>query len=314
MSHAPASCNARTGQWHLRGDKHDSLGTIVVLSGYVSVMTLIGKEQALIAWLTKRRRVAIGFSGGVDSAYLAAVTLEALGRDHSLAIIGRSESLAGREEDHAAVVARAIGIPIYQVDTGELSDPRYAANPSNRCYFCKSVLWDTLRPIATQRGFETLVDGTNADDLHDFRPGAKAATEQGVESPLAAVGLTKPEIRQLTKERGWPWWDRPAAPCLASRLPHGTAVTAERLRQVDVAESGIRDLGVKGNLRVRHYGELAKVEMDLDILPRWREGAAFAALEAAVRAAGFTRLELDARGFRSGSLNVLDGGAALPGH
>jgi uncharacterized protein len=277
-------------------------------------MTLIGKEQALIAWLTKRRRVAIGFSGGVDSAYLAAVTLEALGRDHSLAIIGRSESLAGREEDHAAVVARAIGIPIYQVDTGELADPRYAANPSNRCYFCKSVLWHTLRPIAAARGFATLVDGTNADDLHDYRPGGRAAAEQGVESPLADAGLTKPEIRQLTKDRGWPWWDRPAAPCLASRLPYGTEVTAERLRQVEAAESGIRDLGVKGNLRVRHLGDLARVELDRELVPQWREGAAFEAMLAVIQQAGFTRLEVDSRGFRSGSLNVLEGGAALSGH
>lgn len=277
-------------------------------------MTLSGKEQALIAWLTKRRRVAIGFSGGVDSAYLAAVTVEALGRDHSLAIIGRSESLAGREEDHAAVVARAIGIPVIQVDTGELSDPRYAANPSNRCYFCKSVLWHTLRPLAAQRGFDTVVDGTNADDRHDYRPGGRAAVEQGILSPLAEVGLTKAEIRHLTRERGWPWWDRPAAPCLASRLPYGTEVTAERLRQVELAEAGIRDLGVKGNLRVRHFGELARVELDRDILPRWREGAGFEALQAAVLKAGFKRVELDGRGFRSGSLNVLEGGAALPGH
>lgn len=277
-------------------------------------MTLIGKEQALIAWLTKRRRVAIGFSGGVDSAYLAAVTLEALGQDHSLAIIGRSESLAGREEDHAAVVARAIGIPIYQVDTGELADPRYAANPSNRCYFCKSVLWHTLRPIATARGFETLVDGTNADDLHDYRPGGRAAVEQGVASPLADAGLTKAEIRQLTRDRGWPWWDRPAAPCLASRLPYGTEVTAERLRQVEAAEAGIRDLGVKGNLRVRHHGELARVELDRELVSQWREGAAFEAMLAVVLRAGFTKLEVDVRGFRSGSLNVLEGGAALSGH
>ena len=277
-------------------------------------MTLIDKEQALIAWLTERRRVAIGFSGGVDSAYLAAVTLEALGRDHSLAIIGRSDSLAGREEDHAVVVARAIGIPIFQVDTGELSDPRYAANPSNRCYFCKSVLWHTLRPIATQRGFDTLVDGTNADDRHDYRPGGRAAIEQAVHSPLAEVGLTKDEIRQRTRDRGWPWWDRPAAPCLASRLPYGTAVTTERLRQVEVAEAGIRDLGVTGNLRVRHHGDLARVELDVDVVPRWSDGAAFDALQAAVLAAGFTRVELDARGFRSGSLNVIEGGAALSGH
>lgn len=284
------------------------------MDGYVSGMTVIAKEEALIAWLEKQRRVAIGFSGGVDSAYLAAVTLEALGRDHSLALIGRSDSLAGREEDHAAVVARAIGIPILEIETSELSDPSYAANPTNRCYFCKSVLWLTLDPMARARGFETLVDGTNADDLADYRPGGRAAAEQGVRSPLAEVGFTKAEIRELTRKRGWPWWDRPSSPCLASRLPYGTPVTTERLRQVELAESGLRDLGITGNLRVRHHGELARIELDRDVLAKWSGGAAFESLANAVRAAGFEKVELDARGFRSGSLNVLDGGASLSGH
>ena len=277
-------------------------------------MTVIDKERALMSWLAGRRRVAIGFSGGVDSSYLAAVMLETLGRDHSLAIIGRSASLAGREEDHAVVVARAIGIPIVEVDTGELSDPRYAANPTNRCYFCKSILWDTLWPLARARGFRTLVDGTNADDTHDYRPGGRAARELGVLSPLAEAGLTKPEIRERTRERGWPWWDRPAAPCLASRLPYGTAVTPERLRQVEAAENALRDLGITGNVRVRHHGDLARVELDTGLLPTWREPVAFESLANAVRSAGYARVELDPRGFRSGSLNVLGGGATLPGH
>ena len=277
------------------------------------------KEKALISWLWRHGRVAIGFSGGVDSAYLAAVTVETLGRDDSLALIGRSESLAGSEEDHAASVARQIAIPTREVETGELADPRYAANPSNRCYFCKSVLWLTLKPLARELGFETLVDGTNADDLDDYRPGARAAVEQQVLSPLAEVGLTKAEIRERTRERGWPWWDRPASPCLASRLPYGTAVTAERLRQVEAAEGALRALGIHGNLRVRHYGETARVEIDRELLDRWTQVADFARLERAVVAAGFSTVELDPRGFRSGSLNVLgvagDGGrATLSGH
>ena len=277
------------------------------------------KEKALISWLWRHGRVAIGFSGGVDSAYLAAVTVETLGRDDSLALVGRSESLAGSEEDHAVSVARQLGIPAREVETGELADPRYAANPSNRCYFCKSVLWLTLKPLARELGFETLVDGTNADDLHDFRPGGRAAVEQQVLSPLAEVGLTKAEIRERTRERGWSWWDRPASPCLASRLPYGTAVTAERLRQVEAAEGALRSLGIHGNLRVRHYGETARVEIDRELLDRWTQAAEFARLERAVVAAGFTTVELDPRGFRSGSLNVLgvagDGGrATLSGH
>lgn len=277
-------------------------------------MTATEKERALIAWLSRRRRVAIGFSGGVDSSYLAAVIVEALGRDHALALIGRSPSLAGREEDHAVVVARAIGIPYLEIDTGELADPRYAANPSNRCYFCKSVLWTTLRPVAQARGFETLIDGTNADDRFDYRPGGRAAVEQTVLSPLAEVGFTKTEIRQLTRDRGWPWWDRPAAPCLASRLPYGTAVTPERLRQIERAENALRDLGIAGNLRVRHHGDLARVELDRHMVSAWQQGASFDRLVRAVRAAGFDRVELDPRGFRSGGLNVLEGGAPLSGH
>lgn len=279
-------------------------------------MTAIEKERALAAWLAERGRVAIGFSGGVDSSYLAAVTVESVGRENALAIIGRSASLAGREEDHAASVARQIGVPIHEVETGELRDARYAANPTNRCYFCKSVLWTTLRPLAASLGFDALVDGTNADDLHDYRPGGRAAVEQGISSPLAAVGMTKAEIRERTRARGFPWWDRPASPCLASRLPYGTAVTETRLRQVEAAEAGLRDLGIAGNLRVRHHGDLARVELDRVVLPEWQRSDALARLTDAVRAAGFSEVELDPRGFRSGSLNVLvlDTGATVPRH
>lgn len=272
------------------------------------------KEQTLIAWLRERERVAIGFSGGVDSSYLAAVTLATLGAKRSVALIGRSASLAGSEEDHATAVAREIGIPIVETDTGELSDPRYSANPTNRCYFCKSVLWTTLLPLARERGFGVLVDGTNADDLHDYRPGAKAATEQGVQTPLADAGMTKDEIRERARARGFAWWNRPAAPCLASRLPYGTPVTPERLRQVDAAELALRGLGVSGNLRVRHFGDTARVEMDAAMLRRFTDSPARQSLEAAVRSAGFVTVEIDPRGFRSGALNVLDGGAPVSGH
>jgi pyridinium-3,5-biscarboxylic acid mononucleotide sulfurtransferase len=275
-------------------------------------MTAIRKEEALIAWMAARTRVAIGFSGGVDSAYLAVVALEAVGADNCLALIGRSESLAGREEEHATTVATAVGIPVLEVQTGELADPRYAANPRNRCYFCKTVLWTTLLPIARRRGFETLVDGTNADDLSDYRPGGRAAVELGVSSPLADVGFTKAEIRERTRERGWDWWNRPASPCLASRLPYGMEVTPDRLRRVEAAEAALRDLGITGNLRVRHHGTLGRVELDRATLALWSDGGAFDALVRAVRGAGFDDVELDPRGFRSGSLNVIEASASAP--
>ena len=275
-------------------------------------MTPSRKEEALIAWMVARKRVAIGFSGGVDSSYLAVVAMEALGTDNSLALIGRSESLAGREEEHATRVATAIGIPVLEVETGELTDPRYAANPRNRCYFCKTVLWTTLLPLARSRGFEMLVDGTNADDLSDYRPGGRAATEQGIASPLAELGFTKAEIRERTRDRGWSWWDRPASPCLASRLPYGMEVTPDRLRRVEAAEAALRDLGITGNLRVRHHGHLGRVELDRANIAAWSSGPSLEALVQAVRAAGFESVELDPRGFRSGSLNVIEASASAP--
>ena len=272
------------------------------------------KEQALADWFRARGRVAIGFSGGVDSAYLAAVGVEAIGADNCLALIGRSASLSGSEEDHAVEVARSIGIPMREVETAELADPRYAANPTNRCYFCKHTLWRTLVPEARAAGFDTVVDGTNADDLHDYRPGGRAAVEQGIGQPLAELGLTKAEIRVLTQRRGWPWWDRPASPCLASRIPYGIGVTRERLRQVEAAERAVRDLGVRGNLRVRHHGDLARVEMDAGFVAQFSTGHGLDALVRAVQGAGYARVEVDPRGFRSGSLNVIEGSAALSGH
>jgi uncharacterized protein len=285
------------------------------LAAYVSIMPVVHaeeKERQLAQWMRDHGPIAIGFSGGVDSAYLAAVAIETLGAADAIALIGHSASLAGSEEDNALGVATALGIPVMRVETSELADPRYAANSTNRCYFCKTVLWDTLVPLARERGFRTVIDGTNADDLQDYRPGGKAAAEHGVRSPLADVGFTKAEIRERTKARGLPWWDRPASPCLASRLPYGTTVTPDRLRQVDKAETALRALGVSGNLRVRHHGDRARVEMDVAELQRWSSAENASRLVDAVKKAGYSEVEIDPRGFRSGSLNVL-AGAAVPG-
>lgn len=272
-----------------------------------STPTPADRERSLVAWFRERRSALVGFSGGVDSAYLAAVAIEALGPACTLAVLGRSPSVAVGQWETALRVASTIGIPLHVVETRELEDPNYAANPANRCYFCKSVLWETLAPIARERGLAVVVDGTNADDTLDYRPGALAASERGVESPLALLGFTKAEIRELSRARGLPTWAQPSSPCLSSRLPYGTAVTPERLRQVDAAECALRALGIEGDLRVRHHGDLARVELSRAVLDRWLEPGHLARLHAAVAAAGFARVCVDLRGFRSGSLNVLEG-------
>ncbi len=267
----------------------------------------LAKEQALVAWFRARRSALIGFSGGVDSAYLACVALDALGAERVLAVIGRSASYPEAQWTRAREVAERFGVPVLEVDTDELNDPRYAANPVDRCYFCKQELWGRLTPLAAARGLAVVVDGTNADDLGDHRPGARAAREQGVASPLAELGFTKAEIRARSAARGIPTWDQPSSPCLASRLPYGTAVTPLRLRAVERAEAALRTLGVEGNLRVRHFGALARVELDPGALAYWSAAEPRRALESAVRSAGFERVEVDPRGFRSGALNVLAG-------
>jgi uncharacterized protein len=204
-------------------------------------------------------------------------------------------------------VAQSFDIGVLELDTDELNDPRYAANPSNRCYFCKTELWSKLVPVAHARGFATVVDGTNADDLGDYRPGAQAAREHDVQSPLAELGFTKNEIRECSRALGIPTWSQPSSPCLSSRLPYGTSVTPQRLAQVEQAERALRALGIAGDLRVRYHDDLARVELSPGALAEWLAPERFAVLRDAVRCAGFARVGLDLRGFRSGSLNVLHG-------
>ncbi len=258
-------------------------------------------------WLHDRARVAIGFSGGVDSAYLAVVARRTLGADNVLAVIGRSASYPAEQWAAARNVAAGFDVGVVELDTDELNDPRYAANPSNRCYFCKTELWSRLVPLAQERGFATVVDGTNADDLADYRPGAQAAREHGVLSPLADLGFTKADIREQSRAMGIPTWSQPSSPCLSSRIPYGTAVTPQRLGQVEQAERALRALGVVGDLRVRYHDDLARIELRADALAHWLAPERFALLRDAVTAAGFARVALDLRGFRSGSLNVLHG-------
>lgn len=258
------------------------------------------KRRRLVAILRDCGSVLIGYSGGVDSVFLARLALDVLGPANVLAVTGRSDSVPVWMEETAREVAARFGIPWLEVETREMDDPRYAANPSNRCYYCKVELWARLSALAAARGLRVVLDGANADDVGDHRPGALAAAEHAVRSPLLEAGLTKAEIRAWSRELGLPTWDQPAAPCLASRLPYGHAVTPARLRQVEAAELGLRALGLR-DVRVRHHGDAARIEV---AAAEWARAAKLAArLDDAVRAAGFATVLLDVEGYRRGALN-----------
>ena len=275
----------------------------------------LAKEARLTDWLRDQQSIAIGYSGGVDSAYLAAVAITTLEPAKVLAIIGRSASYPESQWSAARELASQIGLTVLEIDTDELNDPRYAENPTNRCYFCKTELWSKLVPMAHEHGIMVVADGTNADDLTGHRPGAQAAREHGVVSPLAMFEFSKDEIRQRSHSRGLPTWQQPSSPCLSSRIPYGTPVTVGRLKRVERAESALRAAGILGDLRVRHFGDLARVELSPSELRRWMDAESRDRLETIVRAAGYERVELDPRGFRSGSMNEqASHGAALSRH
>lgn len=245
-------------------------------------------------------RVMLGYSGGVDSSLLAVLGTRTLGPARFLAVLGVSPSLSSAQQSQASDLASQYGVPLLALPTGELEDPRYAANPTNRCYYCKTELWHRLHAEASARGFDTIIDGTNADDLAEHRPGAAAGREQGVRSPLAELGWTKAMVRDAARSLGIPIWDAPAAPCLASRVEYGLAVTTERLRQVEAGEAWLRALGVAGNLRVRHHGATARLEVEPAEFPkvdaRWGE------VEDFFRGLGFEGVVRDPAGYRRGGL------------
>jgi pyridinium-3,5-biscarboxylic acid mononucleotide sulfurtransferase len=256
--------------------------------------------ESLRALVRQFPSVLLGYSGGVDSALLAVVLRQELGKDRMLAAIGRSASYPEAQCQTAIDVATRFDIPIVEIHTHELEDANYLANPTNRCLYCKTELWSRLVPLARERGLEVVCDGTNADDLREHRPGKAAGVTAGVRSPLAEVGLTKTEVRAASRKLGLSTWDAPAAPCLSSRVQYGLSITPSRLKQVERGEAFLRELGVVGDLRVRHLGEVARVEVEPSWIP-WIE-ARRGAITAHLTTLGFARVEIDPRGYRRGSL------------
>ena len=266
-----------------------------------AVPTLERKVAGLQALLREMGQVVVCFSGGVDSGYLLAEAVNALG-DNALALTAISPSLAPEEGADARGLAESIGARHLLIDTYELDDPRYAANPVNRCYFCKTELYGKAVEEAAALGIAHVLDGFNVDDRGDHRPGRKAARERGVRSPLDEMGFTKADIREAARQMGLRVWDKPALACLSSRFPYGTAITPEKLTQVNQCERALRELGFRV-YRVRYHDELARIEVAPDEIERLFQPDVRQEILRRFRDAGFTYVSIDLQGYRTGSLN-----------
>jgi uncharacterized protein len=258
--------------------------------------------ESLVGQIAALSSALVAFSGGVDSSLVAALAARALG-DQALAVTAVSPALASGELDGARSVARAVGIRHEVISTAELEREDYRRNDRFRCYYCKTELYDQLAGLARRRGFAAVLSGANADDTGDWRPGLRAAAEHGVRHPLLEASVGKDQVRALARHLSVPSAGKPASPCLASRLPYGTAVSVDVLAQVDRAESSLKQRGYT-ELRVRHFGDLGRVQLGAADLPRAAEPGEHAAVLALVRAAGYQRAEIDERPLRSGSLNL----------
>jgi len=266
---------------------------------------LDAKYARLVGLLRDMQGVVVAFSGGVDSTLLARAAGDALG-DRALLVTADSETYPEAELAEARRLAELMRLRHVVVRTDELANPEYARNGANRCFFCKEELFGRLAPIAEREGIGTLVYGANMDDLGDHRPGMKSAAERRVRAPLIEAELTKREIRDLSRQLGLPTWDKPSFACLSSRFQYGDRITAEKLRQVDAAESFVRSLGFR-QFRVRHHDRLARLEIPLDEIPRLWEDGRHEAIVTRFREIGYLYVAVDLGGFQSGSANLLLG-------
>jgi pyridinium-3,5-biscarboxylic acid mononucleotide sulfurtransferase len=258
--------------------------------------TLATKHDQLRAIFADMEQVLVAYSGGIDSTLVAKVALDALGGDRVLAITAQSPSLLPEDLSDAIAQAAQMGLPHQVVQTDEMANPSYTANPVNRCYFCKSELHDTLKPLALDRGYPYVIDGVNADDLQDYRPGIQAAKERGARSPLAEVGLSKLEVRELARHLALPSWDKPAQPCLSSRFPYGEEITIAKLQRVGRAEVYVRQLGWQ-NIRVRSSGDTARIELLAADIGKFVTQTDLPSLIQAFQDYGFLYVTLDLEGY-----------------
>ncbi|HEV2388432.1 MAG TPA: ATP-dependent sacrificial sulfur transferase LarE [Candidatus Acidoferrales bacterium] len=276
--------------------------TVQTGAGELAEGVALAKQQRLLADLRALDSLLVAFSGGTDSAYLAWAAHSTLG-ERALAVTALSPSFSGYDREQAEALARHAGLRHEFIETGEFDNPLYVANQPNRCYHCKDELFNRMETLAAERGFAALAYGVNADDTRDFRPGHRAAAEHRVLAPLLAAGLTKAEVRYLSRRAGLPSWDRPASACLSSRVPYGTPVTPETLARIERGEAALRRLGFR-QFRVRDHGRLARIEIAADELPRALRPEMARQFVELFKPLGYDWVTLDLEGYRQGSLNA----------